>query len=102
MILSLVIGTFFGICAMYIMAKTFLMMRKLQSSGTMNMYDVLGEDGNVYLTIPPEGIGKVQIEISGRLKVVDAMSQGNQEFTTGDTVHVVDIDEDSIVVVTKK
>ena len=57
----------------------------------MQIYDAIGEEGNVYLTIPAEGIGKIQITISGRLMVMDAVSQDRVELKTGKRVCVSEI-----------
>jgi hypothetical protein len=90
-IMTIVVGGLVGFFAMWLIAKGFALMRSLQSSGTMQIYDAMGEEGTVYLTIPPEGIGKVQITISGRLMVMDAVSQDKVALKTGERVRVSEI-----------
>jgi hypothetical protein len=90
-IMTIVVGGLVGFFAMWLIAKGFALMRSLQSSGTMQIYDAMGEEGTVYLTIPPEGIGKIQITISGRLMVVDAVSQDKVVLKTGERVRVSEI-----------
>ncbi len=90
-IFSIAIGILVGLFAMWLVAKGFAFMRSLQTSGNIQIYDAIGEEGTVYLTIPGEGIGKISITISGRLKVVDAVSQDNVELKTGTRVRVTEI-----------
>lgn len=90
-IFTVAIGIVVGLFAMWLVAKGFALMKSLQSSGNIQIYDAIGEEGTVYLTIPAEGIGKVRITISGRLKVVDAISQDKVELKTGKSVRVSEI-----------
>lgn len=90
-IFTVAIGILVGLFAMWLVAKGFALMRSLQSSGNIQIYDAIGEEGSVYLTIPAEGIGKIRITISERLKVVDAVSQDKVELKTGTRVRVTEI-----------
>jgi len=89
--LTIAFGFVIGFFAMWLVAKGFALMRSMQSSGTMRIYDALGEEGTVYLTIPAEGIGKIQITISGRLMVMDAVSLEKKVLKTGERVSVSEI-----------
>ena len=88
---TVAIGILVGVFAMWLVAKGFALMRSLQSSGTMQLYDAIGEEGTVYLTIPADGVGKIQVTISGRLMVVDAISQDKVDLKTGERVRVSEI-----------
>jgi membrane protein implicated in regulation of membrane protease activity len=90
-IMTIVLGVIVGFFAMWLIAKGFALMRSLQSNGTMQVYDAMGEEGTVYLTIPAEGVGKIQITISGRLTVMDAVSQDKVVLKTGERVRVSEI-----------
>ena len=90
-LLTIIIGVVVGLFAMWMVAKGFALMRSLQSTGNIRIYDAIGEEGTVYLTIPADGIGKIQIVISGRLMVMDAVSQNNVELKTGERVCVSEI-----------
>jgi len=90
-VFTITIGILVGVFAMWLVAKGFALMKSLQSTGNMQIYDAIGEEGTVYLTIPAEGIGKIRITISGRLKVKDAVSQDKVEFKTGTRVRVTEI-----------
>jgi hypothetical protein len=98
-IMTIIVGGLVGFFAMWLIAKGFALMRSLQSSGTMQIYDAMGEEGTVYLTIPPEGVGKIQITISGRLMVMDAVSQDKVVLKTGERVRVSEITSGGMIAV---
>jgi hypothetical protein len=90
-VMTFIVGAAAGLFAMWLVAKGFALMRSMQSTGTMRISDAIGEEGTVYLTIPADGIGKIQVVISGRLMVVDAVSQDKVELKTGARVCVSEI-----------
>lgn len=90
-IVTIILSTAVGLFGMWLIAKGFSLMRSLQSTGNMRIYDAIGEEGTVYLTIPADGVGKIQIVISGRLMVMDAVSQDKVELKTGARVCVSEI-----------
>ena len=96
-IFTIAIGIAVGLFAMWLVAKGFALMRSLQSSGTMRIYDAIGEEATVYLTIPADGVGKIQVTISGRLMVVDAVSQDKVKLKTGERVRVSEISSGGIL-----
>jgi membrane protein implicated in regulation of membrane protease activity len=98
-VFTISIGFVVGIFAMWLVAKGFALMKSLQSSGTMRIYDAIGEEGTVYLTIPAEGIGKIQVTISGRLTVMNAVSQDKIELKTGKRVRVSEISSSGMLAV---
>lgn len=95
---SIVGGTAAGLATVWVMKKIFQMAGKLQSSGTLNLQNAVGQEGTVYLTIHPGQAGKVQIALQGRLSVLNATADGNQEIKTGQTVRVVRVSADTLVV----
>jgi membrane protein implicated in regulation of membrane protease activity len=90
-VMTIILGIAVGIFGMWLIAKGFALMRSMQSTGTMQIYDAIGEEGTVYLTIPAEGVGKIQVVISGRLMVRDAVSQDKVDLKTGERVCVSEI-----------
>jgi len=100
-VVTLGIGILAGMLGMWVLAKGFAIMRSLQSSGTMSLYDAVGEEGSVYLTIPPGGTGKVRVAVSGRLQVIDAVSSEDEELKTGDRVVVTKVSQASVLAVKK-
>ena len=98
-VLAIAIGILVGVFAMWLIAKGFALMRSLQSSGTRQIYEAMGQEGTVYLTIPAEGIGKVQVTISGRLTVADAVSLDNVTLKTGQRVCISEVDSAGMLAV---
>lgn len=78
-----------GVGAMWVMAKVFQLMGRLQSSGTLDLDAAIGQEGVVYLTLRPGTGGQVQVEVQGRLGTFDARSDGSDEIATGRPVRVV-------------
>ena len=62
----------------------------MQSSGNVDIVDTIGCKGQVYLVIPHEGVGQVQIETNGSLSTYNARSEDKQEIGTGRLIEVVD------------
>jgi membrane protein implicated in regulation of membrane protease activity len=99
--LALVGGTAAGFAALYLVAKAFQWMRSLQSSGTINLQNAVGEVGTVYLRIPAEGTGKIQVAVQGRLRTLNAVAEDKQELSTGRKVQVVNVVGGNTMVVKK-
>ncbi len=97
--LALGIATIPGVLSVWIIAKLFGWMAKLQSSGTINMYSAIGEEGSVYLTLPRDGIGQVQVVVQGRLGVFQAREHEGLEVATGARVRVVGVAAGDVLVV---
>ena len=94
---ALVVALLAGGLSMWLMAWLFKVMKKMQSDGTAKMEDAVGQEGSVYLTIPPHDVGKVQISVNGRLSVLDARSTGAKPLPTGARVKVVRIANGNVV-----
>jgi membrane protein implicated in regulation of membrane protease activity len=97
-IISAAGATTAGLASMWIIAKLFSMLMKLQSSGTIEIANAVGQEGNVYLTIPPGGVGKVQVVVQGRLQEFEAVCDSKTELKSGETVLVVYYKGNTLVV----
>ena len=94
-------GLVAGVFTMWLVAKIFMSMKKLQSDGTLNLKNAIGKDGTVYLTISADGIGKVQVVVQESLKVFNAVSAKKEEIKTGENIKVIKIISGNIFVVEK-
>ena len=83
-------GGIAGTASMYGTAKLFELFMAMQSSGNVDIADTIGCKGQVYLVIPHEGVGQVQIETNGSLSTYNARSEDKQEIGTGRLIEVVD------------
>jgi membrane protein implicated in regulation of membrane protease activity len=64
-------------------------MLRLQSSGSVSTDQAVGCTGTVYVTVPKQGSGSVQINIAHRLREFDAVSAHGEELATGTAIRVV-------------
>lgn len=86
--LSLAGGVVAGALAVYVIGWLFKSILSLQSSGTLEMQNAVGQIGKVYLTVPASGEGQVEIEIQGRMMILEAVSTSGCELPTGTLVRV--------------
>lgn len=98
---ALVAGVAAGMCTVWLMGKVFAGMKKLQSDGTMRISNAIGQEGKVYLTIPAEGTGQVQVVVQGQLRIFDAVCLNKETVKTGERVTVIDITGANMLVVEK-
>ena len=96
---SVGIGVGAGLVTNFAVAKIFQMFRRLQSSGTMDLRNAIGEEGNVYLTIKSDEPGKIQIAVQEHLKVFDAVSADGSEIPTDSRIRVVRLVKGNTMVV---
>ncbi|MHC4249408.1 MAG: hypothetical protein ACYS9X_09820, partial [Planctomycetota bacterium] len=78
-----------GAVSVAIITNLLAALLRLQSSGTISLKNAIGQDGTVYLRIPADGTGKVQVEVQERLMVLEAVSADKVELKTDDKVKVV-------------
>jgi hypothetical protein len=98
-LLSLLIGA----CFMGISMGTFYLISKMQTSGTLNIKNALSHVGEVYIRIPAsrETTGKVLIKVQGALRELDAITDDVDGIKTGTQVKVIDVMDNSKLLVTK-
>lgn len=94
-------GVISGFVMVWALALLFRFFGSLQSDGTARIRTALGSGGCVYLRIPAEGSGQVQVEVDGRLRIYDAVSSKKEEIKTGEQITVVWVQDNGILVVEK-
>lgn len=74
---------------------------KSSSSGNIKPENAIGQRGEVYLTIPADGKeqGKVNVLVQGKMVEFDAITTKGVELKTGDTIAVIDVTKDNVLVV---
>ena len=100
-IASLIAGLAAGAVTVWLIGRIFMGMRRLQSDGTLNLSHTVGQEGTVYLRIPADGTGKVQIGVQGRLQIFDAVSAAKVPLASGERVRVASVVSGNIMVVEK-
>lgn len=97
---SIAVAALLGFGAMIGVAYLVRALLRLQSAGSINYREALGQSADVYLTIPPkgQGAGKITLTLGGALREYDAVNTGETPIKTGDTVRVTDL-RDAVMVV---
>lgn len=98
--LSVVISLGTGV-AMMVMASTMMMyVKRLEHVVEYDAKTSIGRTGRVYLTIPAEGKagGQIEISISGRRKIMNAKTRG-EELAAFTSIKVVEVGDDDTLVV---
>jgi len=87
-----------GLAAMFIVAYLMYKFSQLEQSGTLNLYHALDQEGEVYIPIPGarKGHGKIQLKVDGRIRELDAITDG-ASLKTGDLIKVVEILDDNVM-----
>ncbi|MBN1253339.1 MAG: hypothetical protein JXR51_03630 [Bacteroidales bacterium] len=100
-IFTIVISTVSGVIMMIIMAGLFYYISKFTQSGTMDMNNAIGQTGDVYLSIPSKktGLGKVQVNVQGQLRTLDAMTEDTEDIKTNSIIEVVEIISGNVLLV---
>lgn len=90
--------------ALMVAVMYFIMTRatRLRQSGTLQTRNAINQIGETYLRIPAKrsGIGKVQVNVQGRLMELDAMTDDPEDIATGKPIKVTSTLNERILIVT--
>lgn len=88
-----------GVGAFFLARLILKNLKRLESSGTLDLESAVGKVGTVYLTIPKgaQNAGQVQVEAQGRLCTLDAISP-DTEIKTGEKVLVYGVKDNRLLV----
>jgi hypothetical protein len=100
-LVSIAGGVIAGLFTVWVIGMIFAAMRQLQSSGTIQIKNAIGQQGTVYLSIPTSGSGQVQVAVQGSLKIFDAVSGDKKKIATGEKIKVINVIDNKTLVVTK-
>jgi membrane protein implicated in regulation of membrane protease activity len=100
-ILTVIGGMAAGLVTVAVTGLIFTQMRRLQTDGTISIQNTIGQEGSVYLSIPRQGTGQVQIIVQGSLKIFDAVSKSRNMIATGEKVQVVGVASGNTLIVEK-
>lgn len=100
MTLAVAIALVFGAMLMGLSALLMFRIRKLNHTPTPNLYSSLGTKALVYTTIPAraEGEGQIQVVVSGKQKIVSAVSEENS-IASFALVEVVGVKDENTLIV---
>ena len=100
---STVLGVISGSIAALLMALAFKAAMKLESEGNLDYKNAINKIGTVYIRIPAKrgGKGKITITMQNRFLEVDAVTDENEDLKTGNEVVVIDLLNESTLIVKK-
>jgi len=98
---SVIVGAVAALVTVWLMARFFSSMTRLQSSGNINLSRAVGLEGIVYLNIPAEGTGQVELVIQDRMRIYDASSADKTPLKTGERIRVKSVIAGNTLVVEK-
>jgi membrane protein implicated in regulation of membrane protease activity len=90
-----------GLFSVWVVSWLFTFFKRLQHSGTLSLKNAVGQEGKVYLSIPGDAPGKVQVSVQGRLGIFDAISEDKSNIPTDTVVKVVGLSSANLLVVRK-
>ncbi len=97
---GLSISVAFGIFVAYIEVYIFYKLKSLHEVHIGNSNNAIGKIGKVYLTIPENGTGEIQVSFEGSLKNMKAISENGESIKSFTDVKVIDV-KDNILIVSK-
>lgn len=97
---AMLMGFILGVILMYIVAVIIKYSKHLAEDGTFKIKNTLGQSATVYLPIPADrqGQGKINVMVHNRFLELSAMTNEHRTIKTGESVRIIDIVNDSVVV----
>ncbi|NLO38035.1 MAG: FxsA family protein [Ruminiclostridium sp.] len=98
-ILAVILAFAVGWLALWFVAWIIRAFVRMQQSGNVKMENAVGKDGDVYLTIPVNGRGKVNVIVQDRLCEMDAVSKADRAIKTGEKITVLAVASEGVLLV---
>lgn len=92
------IAFLFGIVAVALEIWLFFKIKKLEQIPKFPIEDCIGLMGRVYLTIPEQGHGQVQISVHGKRKIFQAISETGLKIESFHDIKVVGVKDNTLIV----
>lgn len=101
--ITILISFVAGLMMMFAMASLFYYLSRLTHDGSLKLKNAIGGTGEVYLTVGAERsrVGKIQINVQGHLRELEAITDSSADLVQGDVVRVSDITSNGMLVVSK-
>jgi membrane protein implicated in regulation of membrane protease activity len=92
------VGVAFGAALMVFTAFLLSRVRRLDHTTRATVFSALGSRGTVYTAVGPAGTGQVQVQVGGQLKIVAAVT-GGEEIGSFTEIEVIGIKDHRTVIV---
>jgi len=101
--IAIIISFISGVAMMGVMAAIFYFLGKATESGTLQMKNAIGAVGEVYMEVKSKrgNIGKVQVQVQGTLRTLEALTEDNEDLTQGTVINVTGVANNNILIITK-
>lgn len=96
---AIIIGIAAGAIAAYLITKLFQWFMAQEENVNWNIKDAMLTTGRVYVPIPTDGEGVVNVEVNGARREIKARSQDGTALATGTEIIVEDYTESGFVIV---
>lgn len=98
---SVIISVICGLIMMAIMAFIFYYISGMSESGTMDYKNAINATGEVYLEVGKNRsrMGKVQINVQGSLRELEALTDADEDIKRGTLVLVESVTENGVLII---
>ena len=96
--IAVLIGVLIGLLAMALLSYLVRVLLRNDENVNWELEDAMFQTGTVYLRIPKEGQGIVNINVKGVNRELKAKQIEEDEISTGELVRVVDIEGEIVIV----
>lgn len=102
LVVAIIGGLIVGLGFMFVIFFMMRSMMRLQSSGTLDYNNAIGEVATVYVTVPADAKagGQIEVMVQGRLITAEAIYRGASSIAPGSKVQVVEKVGNSTFIVT--
>jgi len=95
---AIAIGAIAGAAVVWLLSYIFKLLLSNEENVNWEMTDAVYQEGKVYLRIPADGEGIVQITVKGATRELKAKTNSDREIKTGETVLVTDVESEYAIV----
>jgi hypothetical protein len=97
-------GLLAGAIAAFLLAFAMKAMMRLENEGTIDYHNAIGKTASVYIKVPKgqKSFGKVNLTLQERYIEADAVTDGDEDLSTGTTVEVVGVRDEQTLIVRRK
>lgn len=88
-ITTLLCAIVIGLIFMFIMAFLMFSVKKLEKNVKKDLATSIGKTGKAYTNFDNNGYGKIEIEVSGQLSIIDAYNMTDTPIKSFETVEVI-------------
>ena len=97
--LTMLGGVAAGLFTVFVISLIFSQVGRLQSEGNLDLRNAIGENGTVYLRVPPGGSGRVEVPVQGAMRVLDAVAAGDEGLPSGTKVRVTGVKDKTTLII---